>query len=251
MKEVDGMVTQRKNGMFVATLTIVAMILAACSSSGDDAESGDSGVPTPSADVSVTPVSPTEKPGPEIHTFTVIGDPALDGSYVITMKLLDGYEGDDVVFGSTDSSSKDEGQGISTWAVGNVFADPCHSNGTLLDPPIDSSGDGLVAGLASQKGHPATTPTDVEVDGYAGTYMEMTVPAGIDVADCDQGEFRTWADPSGGCCRDLEAGQTDLLWIVDVDGDRLVIDASLGPQTTEQDRADRIHMVKSIQIDPV
>src|SRR6266550_4592485 len=175
MKGVDGMVTRRNKGMFVATLSIVALILAACSSSGDDTESGDSGVPPPSVEGSVTPVSPSEKPGPEIHTFTVLGDPALDGSHVITMKLLDGYEGDDVVFGS------DGGQGISTWAVGNVFANPCHSNNTLLDPPIDPTVDGLVAGLASQKGHHATTPTDVEVDGYAGKYMEMTVPAGIDV----------------------------------------------------------------------
>ena len=38
------MVTQRKNGMFVATLTIVALILAACSSSGDDTQSGATGV---------------------------------------------------------------------------------------------------------------------------------------------------------------------------------------------------------------
>ena len=242
MRGVDGMVTQRKNGMLVATLTIVALILAACTSSRDDTQSGDPGVPTPSVEVSVTPVSPSE--GPQIHVFTVLGDPALDGSYVITMKLLDGYEGDEVVFGP------DGGQGISTWAVGNVFANPCHSNDTLLDPPIDPSVDGLVAGLASQKGHPATTPTDVEVDGYAGTYMEMTVPAGIDVADCDHGEFRTWADPYG-CCRDLEAGQRDLLWIVDVDGERLVIDAALGPHTTKQYRADRIQMVESISIEPV
>jgi hypothetical protein len=189
-------------------------------------------------------VSPSGEPGRAINTFTVAGDPALDSSYVITMKLLDGYEGGDVVFGS------DGGQGISTWAVGNVFANPCHSIDTLLDPPIGSSVDALVAGLASQKGHPATTPTDVEVDGYAGKYIEMTVPAGIDVADCDHGEFRTWASPEGGT-RFLEAGQRDLLWIVNVDGDRLVIDAALGPQTTEEDRTDRIHMVRSMQIDPV
>jgi hypothetical protein len=247
MKEVRVGVKHRKAGVHrrVATLLIAAGILSACSSSGDDTQAGATGVQPPSVEASVTPVSPSEKPGPEIHTVTVLGDPALDGSYVITMKLLDGYNGDDdVVFGS------DGGQGISTWAVGNVFGNPCHSNGTLLDPPIDSSVHGLVAGLASQKGHPATTPTDVEIDGYAGEYMEMTVPAGIHEADCDHGEFRTWADPYG-CCRNLEAGQRDLLWIVDVDGARLVIDAALGPQTTQQDRADRIHMVRSIQIDPV
>ena len=87
------------------------------------------------------------------------------------------------------------------------------------------------------------------MDGYAGKYMEMTVPAGIHLASCDGGEYRTWSDPHG-CCRSLEAGQRDLLWIVDVDGPRVVIDASLGPKTTEQDRADRIAMVKSIHIDP-
>ena len=240
MKGVDGMVTRRKNGMFVATLSIVALILAACSSSGDETQPGGSRVTTPSVEATETLVAPLRQ------TFTT-GNPSFDGSYVITMKLLDGYEASPdghVVFGS------DSGQGLSTWTVGNVFANPCHSNGTLLDPPIDPSVDGLVAGLASQKGHPATTPTDVEVDGYAGTYMEMTVPAGIDVADCDHGEFRTWADPIEGN-RYLEAGQRDLLWIVDVDGERLVIDAALGPQTTEQDREDRVQMVESIQIDPV
>jgi hypothetical protein len=246
MKEVRGMVTQRKTGMFVATLTIVALMLAACTSAGDDTQSGATGVTTSPVGATETPVSPSETAGSQRHTFTT-GDPAFDGAYVITMKLLDGYEAASdghVVFGS------DGGQGLSTWAVGNVFANPCHSNNTLLDPPIDSSVEGLVAGLASQKGHPATTPTDVEVDGYAGTYMEMTVPAGIQVADCDHGEYRTWADPTEGE-RSLEAGQRDLLWIVDVDGDRLVIDAALGPKTTEQDRADRIRMVRSIQIDPV
>jgi hypothetical protein len=230
----------------VATLSIAAAVLSACSSSGDDTQSGDPGVTTPSVEATVTPVSPSNTAGSERHTFTT-GDPALDGAYVITMKLFDGYEAASdghVVFGP------DGGQGLSTWAVGNVFANPCHSNNTLLDPPIDSSVEGLVAGLASQKGHPATTPTDVEVDGYAGMYMEMTVPAGTHVADCDHGEYRTWADPIEGE-RSLEAGQRDLLWIVDVDGDRLVIDAALGPKTTEQDRADRVHMVKSIQIDPV
>jgi hypothetical protein len=218
--------TSRKPLVLIAMLTVVVGVLMACSSSGDDSQPGATEVTTPSAE-------------PDMNMFTVQGDPSLNSSYVITMQLLDGYEGGDVVFGS------DGGQGISTWAVGNVFADPCHSNHSLLDPPIGPSVDELVTGLASQKGHPSTTPTDVEVDGYAGEYLEMQVPAGTDVADCQDGKFRTWPD------RFLESGQRDMLWIIDVDGDRLVIDSALGPNTTPQDRADRTRMVESIQIEPV
>ena len=76
------------------------------------------------------------------------------------------------------------------------------------------------------------------------------MPARLDLTGCDDGQFRTWVDPMGGE-RNLEPGQRDLLWIVDVDGSRLVIDSALGPDTTPQDRADRIQMVESIQIEPV
>ena len=61
------MVTQRKNGMFVATLTTVALILAACSSSGDDTRSGESVITMPPV------VSVWTRRGPRYHTFTVLG----------------------------------------------------------------------------------------------------------------------------------------------------------------------------------
>ena len=227
--------TIRKPIVFVAMLMIVTGNLAACSSAGDDTPAGDSGS------------SATPDPDPSSYVIKTL-DPDFDASYRITMDLLDGYAGDEggnpVVFGT------DEGQGMSAWTVGNVYAEPCRWAGTLLDPPIDPSVDGLVAGLASQKGRHATAPTDVTLDGFTGKYIELTVPARIDLANCDEGEFRTWVDPMGGA-RNLEAGQRDLLWIVDVDGTRLVIDAALGPDTTQQDRADRIRMVESIRIEPV
>jgi hypothetical protein len=223
--------TIRKPIVFVALLMIAAGVLAACSSAGDDTQSGVTGS--------------SAAPDPSSHVFKTF-DPEFDASYRITMHLLDGYSADNpspVVFGT------DGGQGISAWTVRNVYAEPCKWAGTLLDPPIDPSVHGLVAGLTSQKDRHATAPTDVSLDGFTGKYIELTTPAGIDVADCDGGEFRTWIDANGQ--RNLEADQRDLLWIVDVDGTRLVIDAALGPDTTPQDRADRIQMVESIRIEPV
>jgi hypothetical protein len=182
------------------------------------------------------------KPG--TYAFSTL-DPDFDASYRITMDIPDGYQG----FGGYAVIKLGENQGMSTWVVGNVYADPCHWIGTLLDPPVGSSVDGLVAALASQKGRHASTPTDVTVDGFAGKYMELTVPARINLADCDGGQFRTWLGTDGGA-RYLEPGQRDLLWIVDVDGVPLVIDVALGAGTSAQDRADRIKIVESVQIDP-
>jgi len=238
------MLTIRKQIGFVASLIIAAGILAACSSAGDDTQAGATGpspASAPSSTVTVVAPSDAAEPGPYVFkTF----DHNFDTTYRITMDLLDGYSGgDSYVVRGTDS-----GQGISAWTVGNVYAEPCHWRGTLLDPPIDSSVDDLVAGLASQTGRQASAATDVTLDGFTGKFMELTVPARIDLAGCDDGEFRTWVDPMGGA-RNLEPGQRDLLWIVDVDGSRLVIDAALGPQTTQQDRADRIQMVESIRIE--
>ena len=220
----------RKPILFVVLLMIAAGVLAACSSAGDDTQVAATG----------------SSPSPDPSSFVLKTDTDFDASYRITMHLPDGYAGHQtVVFGT------DGGQGISAWTVANVYAEPCHWVGTLLDPPIDSSVDGLVAGLASQRSRHASAATDASLDGFTGRYMELTVPARIDLADCHGGQFRTWVDPTFEGARYLEPGQRDLLWIVDVDGSRLVIDAALGPETTRQDRADRIQMVESIRIEPV
>ena len=227
----------------VATLLIAAWVLSACTSAGDDTPPDGSGqtstsVPTPSA----PPMAVGDPLPPGRYAFTSYSD--LDDSYWITMDVPSGWGGNDghVIF-------KGPGQGISTWVVRNVYADPCAWTGTLLDPPAGSSVDRLVAALAAQKDRHASTPTHVTVDGFTGTYMELTTPAGIDLAGCDGGQFRSWVDSGGS--RYTEPGQRDMLWIIDVDGIPLVIDAALGAGTTRRDRAERTRIVESAQIEPL
>jgi hypothetical protein len=247
MKEDEEMVMHRKTRVLVATIAI-AWILTACSSSGDD------GPPRVDEPTSTRVPASNGTPSPSFgalesgkYVFRTF-DPDFDASYRITMDLLAGYEGVD---GGPVNGGSANSQGISAWTVGNVYADPCHWVGTLLDPPAGPAVDGLVEALASQPQRHASSPTDVELGGFTGTFMEMRVPTGIDLADCHDGQFRTWVDPLMEGARWLEPGQHDLLWIVDVDGRRLVIDAALGVGTSAQDRADRIQMVESIRIEPV
>lgn len=227
-----------------ATLMIAAGVLSACSSAGDNAQSGGAGqtstsVPTPTAPF----MSASGHNPPGRYAFTTSSD--LDDSHRITMDVPSGWGGS----GDGHVISKGPGQGISTWVVRNVYADPCAWTGTLLDPPAGSSVDGLVAALAAQKARHASTPTPVTVYGFTGTYMELTTPAGINLADCDGGEFRSWVDWGG--ARYTEPGQRDMLWILDVDGVPLVIDAALGEGTTRRDRVERTEIVESTQIEPL
>ncbi len=52
------------------------------------------------------------------------------------------------------------------------------------------------------------------------------MPATVDLSTCDLRQFRVYRSPDVGG-RLLESGQRQLLWIVDVDGVPLVIDATL------------------------
>lgn len=166
----------------------------------------------------------------------------LDKSHTITVDIPDGY----VSYGPS-LVSKDDSI-LSLWGVGWVFADACQWRGTASPT---SSADDVVAALLDEKGLLVSTPTAVTVGGYAGTRLAVTVASQKTLDRCDDGHFSAFAlaDEKPGGPRHLKGVEPtlDLLWILDVDGHPLVIDAF----ATEQDRAELEQMVASIQIEPV
>jgi hypothetical protein len=240
---------RRKAGALalVAVLVVAGVVVGINTlRSGDEGKSIPGSAPTPTA----TSIPSLHFGALEPGTYVVSTlDPDFDASYRITMDVPDGYEG--FPDGSGVAKLGRIGQmAVGAWVIGDVYADPCRWETTLLDPPPGSSVDALVAALADQKGLRVSTPTDITVDGFAGTYMERTVAAGTNLADCDGGMFRPWFGTDGGE-RYLEPGQHDRLWIIDVDGVPLVIDASLGERgTSGQDRAAHIQIAESVRIDP-
>jgi hypothetical protein len=209
----------------------------------------------PGGQLTGTTEIPTTQPIPTIpnavvepgrYVFTT-DDPNLDASYRVTMDVPEGYLG---LGGGAILKPGTSQTGVSTWAIGNVYADACQWRGTLLDRSAISSTDDLVAALANQKGLWVSTPTDVTIDGFAGTYMERTFPARMSLTDCDGVQFRVWLDAGGGVRWLGSPGQLDLLWILDVDGAPLVIDVALEVDAPAHDRAELLRMVDSIRIDP-
>jgi hypothetical protein len=155
------------------------------------------------------------------------------------------------------SSSGGGFRGLSVWDVGKVARNSCHSIGHLYDP--GPTVDDLVAALEAQSMSHATKPTDVTLAGYPGKYLQWSVPkdwvvtGDSDFAGCDfqpngHRDFVSWLGAGGEGERWQQmAGQVDRFWILNVNGQRLVVDASYSPDTTQAQRDEEDRVVQSIQ----
>jgi len=147
--------------------------------------------------------------------------------------------------------------GISVWDVGQVFRDSCHWQGQGFDP--GPSVDNLVAALVAQSARHASKPKDVTLAGYPGKYLEWSVPSNMvvtgdaDFQGCDveptegHRNFMSWLGNGKGERYQQVAGQVDRLWVLDVNGQRLVVDATYSPDTGPADRNQEQQIVESLR----
>jgi hypothetical protein len=144
---------------------------------------------------------------------------------------------------------------VSVWNVKRIPRNPCHWKETLYDP--GPSVHDLVRGLEQTRIRTATIPTDGTLDGYPGTYLEWSVPADLvvtgnaDFQGCDDPgnghqDFVSWLTNLQGEQYARVAGQVDELWILEVRGHRLVVDATYGPNDSQADREDLTRIVGSL-----
>ena len=128
---------------------------------------------------------------------------------------------------------------VSFWTVDNVYEDVCDRE-SLPDPAIGPSVDDLVAALDAQVNTDMSPAVDVELGGFAGKRVTMqqveaeTISC-IDVAIREPLTYFRAADNPGDVeGRQLEINSLDTLWIIDVDGHRVVIATSQGdPEDTD------------------
>jgi hypothetical protein len=244
---------RRMGALAIAAAIGLVAVVVVIRAADEEAGTRPGGQPTDTTEI------PTAQPIPPLsggaletgrYVFTSF-DPGLDASHRITIDVADGYAGFERWAAIKSGTSQ---TAVSTMAIGDVYADACQWKGALLDRSAISSTDEVVAALTSQKGLRVSTPTDVTLDGFAGTYMERRVPARTNLSDYDGGQFWVYLDASRGSpggSRYLVPGELQLLWILDVEGVPLVLDASLNPGTSAQIRAELVQMVESVRIDPV
>jgi hypothetical protein len=136
---------------------------------------------------------------------------------------------------------------LAFWDVAKVYPTPCRWQGRpMIDP--GRTVDGLARALASRPFRHATRPRAVVFGGFHGKYLRWSVPSRIDFSRCGQGYFESWTGRGWASDRwQRGPGQVDRLWILDVKGRRLVIDAGQMPSATRRQRAELDRIVHSIK----
>ena len=119
--------------------------------------------------------------------------------------------------------------------------------------------DDLVMALEAQATRAATYPVDVTLADRPARYLEWSVPADMvvtgdaDFQGCDveptegHRNFMSWLGNGKGERYQQVAGQVDRLWVLDVNGRRLVVDATYSPDTTPADRNQEQQIVESLR----
>jgi hypothetical protein len=116
----------------------------------------------------------------------------------------------------------------------HVFGDPCRLEATRPDAPATTV-DEITAALAAQASRNASEPADITVGGYTGKVITLHVPEDADVNACEGGEFASFGIADDDLARYHQGpGQIDELWIIDVDGAIVIIDAMYRSDTPDE-----------------
>ena len=136
------------------------------------------------------------------------------------------------------------------WSIDGVYSDPC---GGLAAPPVSPSAADLADAVATLAGTELVAgPTDVTVGGRAAKHVEITIPEDI---GCAPSEFRLWyddvtCDGAAPCWRWASSlGETNSVWIVEVDGKHVWIEAETYKEATPEIQAEVQAIIDSLQFE--
>jgi hypothetical protein len=229
----------------VAVIAVVGLnLLPASGGLGGDPTAS----PTPST--TQTPI-----PSPTLAAFPVAGDVAV-GRYALRQRSVrltlevptSGWIGEGG--GSMIKSFLSPAGAhfaVSPVGIDGVYADPCAK---VPDTTIGPSAADLAAAVAAIPGLDTTGPTDVTVGGLPAKMIVITVPDDI---GCAPDDFFLWYDDGTCAGHDpcprwvSQLGQTLRVWVVDVDGERVWLEAETYAGATPEIEQEIQRIIDSIE----
>jgi hypothetical protein len=231
-------------------LAAASLLLTACSDDTSRAAQDDSSdTPSSGATGGTTHVRPPWK----LLSDEPDGVPLTAGAYgltpngvsdhVVVVQAPEGYQN----FGGWTFVTGDPFHAMGFQTADRVPPDPCGSKGhKKFDAAVDPgpSVDDLAKALVAQKGAETSEPVPVTVDGHRGLYLTYQVGKGIDVLQCEERAFDIFSTGPGAWY--LEASrERAAIWILDVDGERLVLAWVAVPGVSRAPMREMTRMVQS------
>ena len=172
-----------------------------------------------------------------------------DNTIRVTITVPDGWSGIDSALWLEENqppSGAALGFGRGAW----LLSDPCKYIPT--DVPVGPTVADFVDAVAAHPILDTTAPVDVTLAGYSGRYFDLQVPADISNCELEPGNpdagpmYRPW-EPG---IYAQGPGHRWHVWVLDVDGVRVVVQSMDYARTSEQHRTELQAMVDSVQIEP-
>lgn len=191
--------------------------------------------------------SPAPMPGGALEgTYSVANTAFTPRDFTITVP--EGWSHDATNGNFVSKGDVFEGNGVTfaAWIVSHVYRDSCQWDGNLRE--VGSAAE-LAAALAEQKGHETSGPTDVTLGGYPAKRLKFSVPADFDLSTCDQEFIRLWPDvgPNENFGLPIFPGQNTTVYIVDLDGEEMLMVAIRTERSSAADVAELEQVVDSIR----
>ena len=165
-----------------------------------------------------------------------------DDTIRISFTVPEGWEGAPRFSVSLPTLGAPDGAWITFERGASLYSEPCVESSSP-DVPVGPTVDDFANALAAHPKLDVTTPIEVTLAGYSGKYLDLQVPD--DISACPDSY---WPYEPGFYAQG--PGHRWHLWILDVDGIRVVIRAMDFAATSAQHQAELRAIVDSIEIQP-
>jgi len=187
---------------------------------------------------------PAESPlDPGRYVVSVADEPSAPLLPVLSVPA--GFEGIGTGIDAVGVRTPDFERYVWVWDVNSVFTHPCDASAEPVGPSVAD----LANALAAQQLRASTDPVPVTVGGYDGLYVELSVPDDVDDSACADSDFSLWPGRGQSDVRVI-LGQVDMVWIVDVDGQRITFDAVHTPDLSPDKVAELKNIVTTATFTP-
>jgi hypothetical protein len=226
-------------------LAAVGILLAACSENAADANDKAGSAPSSSAEESSAPTAEVDLPDGVLALPD--DDPGEDfasldaGRYRIALDDTLAFDVDvpDKTYSHSDGLFLSTGPVVlKTEIAGESYGVPdnaCQDNDIEAVGPTVTD---LVTAIHDTRPYRVSAPEHVRFAGARGTYLEIRIPAGYDATPCHDHLVALPGNP--GTYNNLEPGYIGKWWILDVDGQRVVVQQNCLCAPQRLDGADSI-----------